>query len=102
MHSKLLEYFNSGKSYTLKNVYYNFVNFIYRAFINNVLYVKINRLLPNTIFGIIICITLLMICYWIYISLQLDKKKYDIMIWFLDIPIQYVTHLSLHCDKYLK
>lgn len=43
-----------------------------------------------------------MICYWIFISLQLDKKKYDIMIWFLDIPIPYVTHLLLHCDKYLK
>lgn len=24
------------------------------------------------------------------------------MIWFLDIPIPYVTHLLLHCDKYLK
>ncbi len=24
------------------------------------------------------------------------------MIWFLDIPIPYVTHLSSHCDKYLK
>ena len=24
------------------------------------------------------------------------------MIWFLDIPILYVTHLGNHCDKYLK
>ena len=53
-------------------------------------------------FGMIIFISFMMICFWIYISLQLDKKKYDIMIWFLDIPIPYVSHLSLHCDKYLK
>lgn len=24
------------------------------------------------------------------------------MIWFLDIPIPYVSHLGTHCDKYLK
>ena len=53
-------------------------------------------------FAMIIFISFLMISFWIYISLQLDKKKYDIMIWFLDIPIPYVSHLSLHCDKYLK
>ena len=53
-------------------------------------------------FAKIIFISFLMISFWIYISLQLDKKKYDIMIWFLDIPIPYVSHLSLHCDKYLK
>lgn len=40
--------------------------------------------------------------YWIYISLKIDKKRYDIMIWFLDIPIPYVAHLGNHCDKYLK
>ena len=24
------------------------------------------------------------------------------MIWFLDIPIPYVSHLLCHCDQYLK
>jgi hypothetical protein len=43
-----------------------------------------------------------MIFFWIYICLLLEKKKYDIMIWFLDIPIPYVSHLLTHCDKYLK
>ncbi len=37
MHSKLLEYFSSGKTFTLSNVYYNFVNFIYDNFVENVL-----------------------------------------------------------------
>jgi hypothetical protein len=43
-----------------------------------------------------------MMSYWIYIGLLIDKKRYDIMIWFLDIPVPYVTHLGSHCDKYLK
>ena len=43
-----------------------------------------------------------MILFWMFISLKIDKKRYDIMIWFLDIPIPYVTHLSHHCDLYLK
>lgn len=43
-----------------------------------------------------------MMAYWIYIGVLIDKKRYDIMIWFLDIPVPYVTHLGNHCDKYLK
>jgi hypothetical protein len=43
-----------------------------------------------------------MILYWIYITLKMDKKRYDIMIWFLDIPVTYITHLGNHCEKYLK
>ncbi len=43
-----------------------------------------------------------MMLFWIYISLIIDKKRYDIMIWFLDIPIPYVAHLGNHCDLYLK
>lgn len=47
-------------------------------------------------------LAVLMMCYWIYIGLLIDKKRYDIMIWFLDIPVPYVAHLGNHCDKYLK
>jgi hypothetical protein len=43
-----------------------------------------------------------MMWYWVYISLLIDKKRYDIMIWFLDIPVNYVTYLGNHCDKFLK
>ena len=39
---------------------------------------------------------------WIVIILQINKKKFDIMIWFLDIPIPYVKYLGSHCDRYLK
>lgn len=33
MHSKMLEAFAGIETYTLNNVYYNFINFIYDAFI---------------------------------------------------------------------
>lgn len=39
---------------------------------------------------------------WIYIKLRIEKKRFDILIWFLDIPIPYVTFLCSRCDKYLK
>ncbi len=59
---------------------------------------KIELLLGGGVF----IVAVLMMAYWIYIGLLIDKKRYDIMIWFLDIPVPYVTHLGNHCDKYLK
>lgn len=52
--------------------------------------------------GCIALLAIVMMGYWIYIGVLIDKKRYDIMIWFLDIPVPYVTHLGKHCDKYLK
>lgn len=52
--------------------------------------------------GVVLGITLAMMFFWIYILLTIDKKRYDIMIWFLDIPIPYVSHLGNQCDLYLK
>jgi hypothetical protein len=52
--------------------------------------------------GAILLLAVVMMGYWIYIGLLIDKKRYDIMIWFLDIPVPYVAHLGNHCDKYLK
>ncbi len=102
MHSELLESFSGQDIYTLDNVYYNFLNYIYEAFTKNPLKVVFDYLTPYLMFGLTIGITVFMISFWIYICLLLQKKKYDIMIWFLDIPIPYVSHLLSHCDKYLK
>jgi hypothetical protein len=52
--------------------------------------------------GAVAVVAVLMMGYWVYIGLLIDKKRYDIMIWFLDIPVPYVAHLGTHCDKYLK
>jgi hypothetical protein len=102
MHSKMIESFAGFKTYTLNNVYYNFVTFIYSAFTQNPLQKNFDLIYPYLFFGLAVFITLLMIFFWIYICLLLENKKYDIMIWFLDIPIPYVSHLLTHCDKYLK
>lgn len=33
MHSKMVQYYSGSTIYTLSNVYYNFVNFVYDAFV---------------------------------------------------------------------
>lgn len=39
---------------------------------------------------------------WISSRLKINKKKTDILLWFLDIPIPYVAYLCENCDNYLK
>lgn len=63
---------------------------------------NMKRFLPYIFFALILIISISMIILWISVSLMIDKKRFDIMIWFLDIPIPYVSHLGAHCDKYLK
>ena len=90
---------------SLKNitsVFINYINSIFPAFLNYPNTLDINTSLSFIMGGVALALTISMMLYWIYISLKIDKKRYDIMIWFLDIPIPYVTHLGSHCDKYLK
>lgn len=51
---------------------------------------------------VIAVISLAMALIWIYVKLKIEKKRFDILIWFLDIPIPYVTFLCYRCDKFLK
>jgi hypothetical protein len=43
-----------------------------------------------------------MILVWIYSTLKMNQKRFDIMIWFLDIPAEYVIYLGINCTKFLK
>lgn len=62
-----------------------------------------NVLLPQMICLIAAFILSLAVCLiWIGVILKIEKKRFDILIWFLDIPIPYVTFLTLKCDKFLK
>ena len=83
-------------------VFNNYFNSIYPAFIHYPTNIKDTSSLSFIFAGAALAITCFMMIYWIYVSLKIDKKRYDIMIWFLDIPIPYVTHLGSHCDQYLK
>jgi len=43
-----------------------------------------------------------MMLVWIYNVLKMNQKRFDIMIWFLDIPTDYVVYLENNCNKFLK
>ena len=59
--------------------------------------------LPVLICLIVAVILSFIICLiWIGVILKIEKKRFDILIWFLDIPIPYVTFLTFKCDKFLK
>jgi hypothetical protein len=99
-----MSYFTSANrnTSTLTSVFINYINSIFTAFLNYPNTLDINTSLSFIMGGVGLALTISMMIYWIYISLKIDKKRYDIMIWFMDIPIPYVTHLGNHCDKYLK
>ncbi len=84
------------------NVYNNYINSIYPAFLNYPTKIEFNLYFSYIFIFLALFISVFFMSYWIYIGLKIDKKRYDIMIWFLDIPIPYVSHLGNHCDKYLK
>ena len=80
----------------------NYFNNIYPAFFRYPTYLPDKSKISYIFGGSALGITCIMMAYWIYISLKIDKKRYDIMIWFLDIPIPYVAHLGNHCDTFIK
>lgn len=43
-----------------------------------------------------------MIIFWVYNIMKIDQKRFDIMIWFLDIPIDYVVYLENNCNRFIK
>lgn len=45
---------------------------------------------------------LVMLVVWIYNIMRIDQKKFDIMIWFLDIPVNYVNYLQAKSNRFLK
>jgi hypothetical protein len=103
LNSRLVSYFESPNSTaTIMLVFNNYFNSIYPAFLAYPTALPDNSRLSFIFAGAALGITCLMMTYWIFISLKIDKKRYDIMIWFLDIPIPYVSHLGSHCDLYLK
>jgi hypothetical protein len=103
LNSRLLSYFQFPSAHLeISSIFLNYVAAIYPAFLDYPASVKVSLLLDYLLSAGVLLISLLMMGYWIYIGLLIDKKRYDIMIWFLDIPVPYVTHLGSHCDKYLK
>ncbi len=103
LNSRLIQYFsNPGNNNLINSVYNNYLNNIYPAFLNYPTNIEFDKFKAYIFTSLVFFISLFMMAFWIYIGLKIDKKRYDIMIWFLDIPVPYVSHLSNHCDKFLK
>ena len=39
---------------------------------------------------------------WIYNAMIIDVKCFDVILWFLDIPVAYVGYLLANCNTYIK
>lgn len=46
--------------------------------------------------------TSLIVTLWIYYAIRIDIKCFDIILWFLDIPVAYVSYLQANCTTYIK
>ena len=104
LNSRLLTFFqNQSSSYpAVASIFLNYISAIFPAFLNYPASVSFDLLPQYLLAASLGVIGVAMMCYWIYVSLLIDKKRYDIMIWFLDIPVNYVAYLGSHCDKFLK
>lgn len=47
-------------------------------------------------------VALTTILLWIYSSMKIDIKCGDIILWFLDIPVAYVSYLYSNCSTFIK
>ena len=102
MYSLLTDHFNENSTTNLDIIYTNYVKYFYPA---------LNEIVPENniqtrdlyiMFGLSCFFGLIIYLVWICIRLEVDRKKFNILLWFLDIPIPYVSFLSEHCDRYLK
>lgn len=44
----------------------------------------------------------IVVAFWIYNIMKIDLKCFDIILWFLDIPVAYVSYLQVNCNTFLK
>lgn len=49
-----------------------------------------------------ILLSTLAVILWIYYAIVIDVKCFDIILWFLDIPVPYVCYLLNNCTTYIK
>jgi len=43
-----------------------------------------------------------MMIIWVIHIMRIDQRCFDIILWFLDIPISYVNYLALNCNNFIK
>ena len=52
--------------------------------------------------GGIFLVASIVVGIWIYNAMWIDVKCFDVILWFLDIPVAYVGYLLANCNTYIK
>lgn len=104
MQGYILNFFNTGSLIfnDTSLLFHNFYTSIYPAV--EAFTLPILPLYSSTlaITALLLLISLVAVCAWIYYIMMIDRKCSDIILWFLDIPIPYVTYLQANCNTFLK
>lgn len=104
-YSKIAEFYKVNGHLNIDILYSNFIRNMLPV-IEKMDYAETTNLTMKILlylsFLFALLLSLIFLCTWVYTRLKIDKKKADILLWFLDIPIPYVSYLGENCDNYLK
>ena len=92
--ARVINYFDEKSvSKNISIAYKNYLLSVYHLFENLSYYETVDISLIAILAALTIINSLFMIIIWVYNIMKVDQKRFDIMIWFLDIPIDYVVYL---------
>ena len=100
----LLNFYTNGSLLfnNLDNMHYNYYNYVFDALEDFSLEYKGNVIMAAVLLVLMLVAALAMVAIWIYNVMHIDKKTFDIILWFLDIPVPYVVYLQNNCSTFLK
>ena len=102
-YSKLLTNNKTAISDELSISYENFIRSIYPILDDLSLLITPSYFLHYLLFiGAVTLIWLLFGIFWIYTVLSIKQKVFGVLIWFLDIPLDYVKFLHQKCLYFIK
>ena len=102
-YSKLLTNNQTTISEELSISYQNFVRTVYPVLDNLSLLITPDYFTYYLLFiGAVVLIWLLFGIFWIYTILAIKQKVFGVLIWFLDIPLDYVKFLRQKCLYFIK
>ncbi len=104
MQGFILNYFDDQSllSNQTELMFYNFYNSIYPAISQFELPIDASNNTTIIIFALLFFISLVIVILWTYYIMAIDRKCSDIILWFLDIPLTYITYLQANCNSYIK
>jgi len=83
-------------------MFYNYYNGVYPALEAFFIPFEVSYIPSIICLAAVGLVGIVMVGMWIYNVMCIDKKCFDIILWFLDIPIAYVTYLQANCNTFIK